>query len=99
MWKEDKSLDLIDQTLSGSCNTNEYLKCVNVGLLCVQEDPSDRPTMSNVVFMLGSEAATLPNPKQPAFVLRRCPSSRASSSSKPETCSNNVLTVTLDDGR
>lgn len=100
MWKEDKALDLIDQTLLESCNANEYLKCLNVGLLCVQEDPNDRPTMSNVVFMLGSETATLPNPKQPAFVVRRCPSSRASSSStKPETCSYNGLTVTIEDGR
>lgn len=99
MWKEEKALDLLDKTLRESCKTHEYLKCVNVGLLCVQEDPNDRPTMSNVVFMLGSETATLPNPKQPAFIVRRCPSSRASSSSRPETCSNNVITVTLEDGR
>ena len=98
-WKEEKALDLIDQTLCESCNTDEYLKCVNVGLLCVQEDPSDRPTMSNVVFMLGSETATLPTPKQPAFIVRRLPSSRATSSSKPETFSNNELTVTLEGGR
>ncbi|KAF2303513.1 hypothetical protein GH714_018896 [Hevea brasiliensis] len=63
------------------------------------EDPCDRPTMSNVLLMLGSETASLPGPKQPAFVVRRCPSSRASSSGKPETCSNNELTVTLEDGR
>lgn len=99
MWKEDKALNLMEETLSESCRKEEYLKCITVGLLCVQEDPSDRPTMSNVVFMLGSETATLPTPKQPAFVVRRCPSSRASSSSKPETYSNNELTVTLEDGR
>ncbi|VVA35917.1 PREDICTED: G-type lectin S-receptor [Prunus dulcis] len=99
-WKEEKALDLLDQTLCQSCNKDEYLKCVNVGLLCVQEDPSDRPTMSQVVFMLGSETATIPAPKQPAFIVRRCPSrsSRASSSSKPETFSNNELTITLEDG-
>ncbi|KAK6253021.1 hypothetical protein QUC31_014741 [Theobroma cacao] len=73
--------------------------CLTVGLLCVQEDPSDRPTMSQVVFMLGSEIASLPAPKQPAFVVRRCPSSKASSSSKPETFSHNELTVTLEHGR
>ncbi|XP_021829959.1 G-type lectin S-receptor-like serine/threonine-protein kinase At4g03230 isoform X1 [Prunus avium] len=101
LWKEAKALDLLDQTLCQSCNKDEYLKCVNVGLLCVQEDPGDRPTMSQVVFMLGSETATIPAPKQPAFIVRRCPSrsSRASSSSKPETFSNNELTVTLEDGR
>lgn len=89
----------MDKTLCKSCDVNEYLRCMNVGLLCVQEDPSDRPTMSNVLFMLGSETATLPSPKQPAFIVRRCPSSRASSSTKLETCSHNNLTVTLEDGR
>ncbi|XVE66288.1 hypothetical protein DITRI_Ditri08aG0068400 [Diplodiscus trichospermus] len=99
LWKAAKELDLLDQTLLESCNSNQLQKCLNVGLLCVQEDPSDRPTMSQVVFMLGSETASLPAPKQPAFVVRRCPSSRASSSSKPETFSQNELTVTLEYGR
>ncbi|GLT87014.1 hypothetical protein SLE2022_051180 [Rubroshorea leprosula] len=97
--KGEKGLDLLDETLRETCNAEEYLRCLNVGLLCVQEDPSDRPTMSNVVFMLGSETATLPTPKQPAFVVRRCPSSRATSSSKPETFSQNQMTVTLEAGR
>ncbi|XP_059449678.1 G-type lectin S-receptor-like serine/threonine-protein kinase At4g03230 [Corylus avellana] len=97
LWKENRALDLMDQTLRESCNTSEFLRCVNVGLLCVQEDPSDRPTMSNVVFMLGSEAATLPTPKQPAFVVRRSLSSTASSSSKAETI--NELTATIEEGR
>ncbi|KAJ4839051.1 hypothetical protein Tsubulata_037792, partial [Turnera subulata] len=79
LWKEDKALELLDQTLSKTCKPNEFLKTVNVGLLCVQEDPSERPSMSNILFMLGSETATLPIPKQPPFVVRRCPSSRASS--------------------
>ncbi|KAM6549119.1 hypothetical protein CsatB_020795 [Cannabis sativa] len=99
LWKEEKALNLIEETVVESCKKEEYLKCFNLGLLCVQEDPSDRPTMSNVVFMLGSETATLPTPKQPAFVVRRCPSSKASSSSKPETYSHNELTVTLEYGR
>lgn len=78
------------QTLCETCNANEWLKWVNVGLLCLQEDPSERPNISNVVFMLGSESSTLPTrPKEPAFVVRRCPSSRASNSSKVETFSRN----------
>jgi hypothetical protein len=92
-------MELLDQTLSKTCNTDQFVKCVNVGLLCVQEDPSDRPTVSNILFMLRSETPTLPDHNQPAFVFRRCPSSRASSSSKPDTVSNNGLTVTLEDGR
>ncbi|KEH41621.1 S-locus lectin kinase family protein [Medicago truncatula] len=97
LWKVSRAMDFIDQTLT--CNEEECLKCVNVGLLCLQEDPNERPTMSNVVFMLGSESNTLPTPKEPAFVIRRCPSSRASTSSKIETFSRNELTVTLENGR
>lgn len=101
MWKEDKAMNLVEQSISENCSLEDVVKCVIVGLLCVQEDPSERPTMSNVVFMLGSETATLPTPKQPAFVVRRCTStsSRASSLSKQETFSHNELTVTLEDGR
>jgi hypothetical protein len=96
LWKE-RALDLMDQTLRESCNTNDFLRCVNVGLLCVQEDPIDRPTMSNAVFMLGNETATLPTPKQPAFVVRRSLSSTGSSSSRPQTF--NELTATIEESR
>ncbi|XP_030928795.1 G-type lectin S-receptor-like serine/threonine-protein kinase At4g03230 isoform X2 [Quercus lobata] len=97
LWKEGKALDLMDQTIRETCNADEFLRCVNVGLLCVQEDPSDRPTMSNVVFMLGSETATLPTPKQPAYVVRRSLSSATSSTTKPESL--NELTSTIEEGR
>lgn len=93
MWQEDKALDIMDQNLSPSMKKNEILKCIIVGLLCVQEDPNDRPDMSNVVIMLGSETAILTTPKRPAFVIRRGPSTSASSSSKPEI--NSELTVSL----
>ena len=72
----------MDQTLGETCNTNEFMRCVNVGLLCVQEDPSDRPTMAVAVVLLSSETATMPVPKVPTFVIKRGPST-ASSSSKP----------------
>ncbi|KAL9382726.1 hypothetical protein Peur_025761 [Populus x canadensis] len=84
LWREDKALDLMDETLREICNTNEFLRCVNAALLCVQDDPSDRPTMSNVVVMLSSETANLPVPKNPAFFIRRGLSGTAFASSKQE---------------
>ncbi|KAL7213446.1 hypothetical protein ACSBR2_016049 [Camellia fascicularis] len=57
--------------LTFSCVVNEVLKCIHIGLLCVQEDAADRPTMSFVVVMLGSDAVILPQPKQPAFSVGR----------------------------
>ena len=50
-----------------SCSTSEIVKCIHIGLLCVEENPQDRPTMSTVVVMLGSESVALPEPKHPAF--------------------------------
>ncbi|KAD4981827.1 hypothetical protein E3N88_18498 [Mikania micrantha] len=93
LWKEDMPSELMDQRLLQSGISIEVLKCIIVGLLCVQEDPGDRPNMTNVVLMLAGDISTLPNPKQPAFVSRNTMSS-SSSSYKPEE-----ITVTLLEGR
>ena len=97
--KEDKVLELMDQTLSETCNTKEFLRCVNVGLLCVQEDPSDRPTMAVAVVMLSSDIATMLVPKQPDFVLKRDLSRTTSSSSKPEASWNSEVLASIEEGR
>jgi hypothetical protein len=49
----------------------EILKCMHIGLLCVQEDPEDRPTISSVLLLLGNELISLPYPKPPVFVVAR----------------------------
>ncbi|KAH1205999.1 G-type lectin S-receptor-like serine/threonine-protein kinase [Glycine max] len=48
LWKEGKALEFMDQTLCQTCNADECLKCVVMGLFCLQEDPNECPTMSNV---------------------------------------------------
>ena len=80
LWRENKLLDLMELSLRETCNSNQLIRCAHIGLLCVQDEPDDRPTMSNVVIMLESETATLPNPKQPTFFTRKDLSSTASSS-------------------
>ncbi|THG17821.1 hypothetical protein TEA_011361 [Camellia sinensis var. sinensis] len=57
LYEEGKSLELIDEALWDSCYQIEMLRSIHVGLLCVQESLKDRPSMSSVVLMLGSEAA------------------------------------------
>ncbi|KAB1201322.1 Cysteine-rich receptor-like protein kinase 15 [Morella rubra] len=71
LWNEEKELEFVDPLLTESCSTTEILKCMHIGLLCVQEDPADRPTISSVVALLGNEAITLPEPKQPALAAGR----------------------------
>ncbi|KAK6932372.1 Gnk2-homologous domain [Dillenia turbinata] len=72
LWNEEKELELIDPLLPESCPADEVKKCIHIGLLCVQEDPADRPKMSPVVALLGSGGSSLlPTPKQPPFSVGR----------------------------
>ena len=82
-----------DETLQETCIADQFVKFINIGLLCVQDDPSDRPTMSNVIKMLDSEITNLPTPKQPAFFIIR---DQSSSTSYNRPKSNNELTNSLD---
>lgn len=61
----------MDPLVAESCPEDQFLKYMNVGLLCVQEDAYDRPTMSSVVLMLKSESPTLVNPERPPFSVGR----------------------------
>jgi hypothetical protein len=84
---------LVDEALGDSCTLSEVLRCIHVGLLCVQQTPEDRPTMSSVVLMLSGESL-LPKPKPPGFYtdLRKTDSS----SSKHTTYSANEISITLE---
>ncbi|RYR35877.1 hypothetical protein Ahy_A10g050979 isoform C [Arachis hypogaea] len=70
-WHEGTILTLVDSSIDNSYTESEVLRCIHVGLLCVQECAEDRPTMSSVILMLNSEAALMPRPKNPGFFLRR----------------------------
>ncbi|XP_020205908.1 G-type lectin S-receptor-like serine/threonine-protein kinase At4g27290 [Cajanus cajan] len=65
-WSEERPLELIDAHLRERCIPFEVLRCIHVGLLCVQQKPEDRPDMSSVISMLNGEKL-LPQPKAPGF--------------------------------
>ncbi|KAH9627132.1 hypothetical protein KSS87_011620 [Heliosperma pusillum] len=68
LWRENRGLEFIDSTLTLYEREQEQaMKCMNLGLLCVQENASDRPTMSTVIAMISNEATQLLTPKKPAF--------------------------------
>ncbi|KAH9803035.1 G-type lectin S-receptor-like serine/threonine-protein kinase [Citrus sinensis] len=98
LWTEDRSLELIDKSLDGSYSLSEALRCIQVGLLCVQQRPEDRPNMSSVVLMLSGERS-LPQPKQPGFFTERNLPESESSSSKRKLPLSNEITISLIEGR
>ncbi|KAH9754789.1 cysteine-rich receptor-like protein kinase 10 [Citrus sinensis] len=94
LWCKGEALELMDPVLKQTCVDAELLKCIHIGLLCVQEDPAHRPNMSSVVVMLASDTATLPPPTQPAFSVDRIAAkSGQSSSSGSKFCSVNEITL------
>ncbi|TXG47141.1 hypothetical protein EZV62_026435 [Acer yangbiense] len=66
-WRDGTPTQLLDSTLTDSYSRIEVIRCIHIGLLCVQEDPAARPTMATVVLMLNSYSVTLALPQQPAF--------------------------------
>ncbi|XP_073158095.1 receptor-like serine/threonine-protein kinase SD1-8 isoform X2 [Henckelia pumila] len=100
LYREGRALELMDADSGKSYSASEVMRCIQVGLLCVQEQAEDRPNMSTVVLMLSSESASMPQPKNPGFCLGRRPVETDSSSSKQEeSCTVNQVTVTMMDGR
>ncbi|KAH9688864.1 cysteine-rich receptor-like protein kinase 10 [Citrus sinensis] len=94
LWCNGEALELMDPVLKQSCMAAELLKCIHIGLLCVQEDPADRPNMSSVAVMLASDTVSLPQPTQPAFSVGRIIArSGQSSSSYSKICSVNEVTL------
>ncbi|KAL3742073.1 hypothetical protein ACJRO7_017538 [Eucalyptus globulus] len=71
-WREGTPSNLIDPNLANGSRT-KMLRCIHIGLLCVQEVEADRPTVWSVISMLSRNSNTLPLPSRPAFVLRSIP--------------------------
>ncbi|KAK6785523.1 hypothetical protein RDI58_018978 [Solanum bulbocastanum] len=99
LHKEGRSLELVDPKLVDSCNISEVLRSIHVGLLCVQQNPEDRPSMSTVIMMLSNEGI-LPSAKHPGFFTERKIGDVDQFSWSTQTPSSiNEVTITLLDAR
>ena len=85
-------MEIVDASLGETYPANEVLRCIQIGLLCVQEHARDRPTMLTIVFMLGNDT-TLPSPKQPAFI------STSINNNRDMLTSLNEVSISEIDGR
>ncbi|KAL5548132.1 hypothetical protein UlMin_003363 [Ulmus minor] len=99
LWEEEEPLDLMDERFKDSCVETQVQRCIQVGLLCVQKFPNDRPTMSSVVVMLENDGITLPQPKEPGFFTERSSTDEGLTPRSKECHSVNGLTVTTPNGR
>ncbi|PIA31138.1 hypothetical protein AQUCO_05200024v1 [Aquilegia coerulea] len=66
-WEEGTVLEVLEPTLKEQNPRTEVMRCIHIGLLCVQEDVALRPTMASVVLMLSNDSVSLSLPLAPAF--------------------------------
>ncbi|KAJ7946223.1 Cysteine-rich receptor-kinase-like protein [Quillaja saponaria] len=69
-WRNQTPLEFLDPTLRGSHSRSEVIKCIHIGLVCVQENPAHRPSMATIDLMLNSHSFTLPLPRRPTYFPR-----------------------------
>ncbi|PSS04737.1 Receptor-like serine/threonine-protein kinase [Actinidia chinensis var. chinensis] len=92
LWRDGNALELVDSALEDSISEIEVLRCIQVGLLCVQQRSEDRPTMWTVLCMLGNECAEFPEPTEPGFFAGH-------SSRRQQSVSINGLTISTISSR
>ncbi|XXG58934.1 hypothetical protein AAC387_Pa04g1114 [Persea americana] len=70
-WSDGTILEIIDSSISEHCSRSEVrsevVRCIHIGLLCVQEDATSRPSMFSVVMMLTGFVLTMPAPSAPVY--------------------------------
>ncbi|XP_039169033.1 G-type lectin S-receptor-like serine/threonine-protein kinase At1g61490 [Eucalyptus grandis] len=97
LWREGRGLDIMDEAIGDAFLPSEVMRCIQLGLLCVQGHATDRPDMSAVVLMLSGQS-DLPQPKQPAFTFQRSTTHEVQSEEE-YIRSRNTITITMAEGR
>ncbi|VAH37149.1 unnamed protein product [Triticum turgidum subsp. durum] len=97
LWKDGNARELVDSSIVENCPLHEVLRCIHIGLLCVQDNPSARPLMSSTVFMLENETAPLPTPKEPLYFRQRYDEVEDQRDTMGITL--NKMTITVQEGR
>ncbi|XP_047092191.1 cysteine-rich receptor-like protein kinase 10 [Lolium rigidum] len=87
LWEEGRWTELIDVSFLSKCHSEQMMRCINIALLCVQENAADRPTMLDVIAMLSSETAIQREPKHPPYFNLRVGSEEASGTTSYVTIS------------
>ncbi|CAI0388654.1 unnamed protein product [Linum tenue] len=92
-WRRGEGMEFCDPSLDDSSSECKLMTCLQVALLCVQEDPNDRPTMLEVAFALRTGALKMASPKKPAFSVRLEPVSPTTPKFRQEIWSCNVADI------
>ncbi|XAR70703.1 Non-specific serine/threonine protein kinase [Bertholletia excelsa] len=100
LWNKNAVIELVDQMLNDSSIRYQVLRCIHVGLLCVEDRAVDRPTMADIISMLTGDSMELQAPKKPSFVSGiSAQDEEDSNRNKSRKFSANKLSISTMDGR
>ncbi|KAF8769453.1 hypothetical protein HU200_006484 [Digitaria exilis] len=99
VWQEKRWSELVDSSLAASGCTLEMMRCVNIALLCVQENAMDRPNMSDVVGMLSSKNLVLAEPKHPGYFHVRVAQEETLETTELYSADDATMSITITHGR
>ncbi|KAG7546487.1 Protein kinase-like domain superfamily [Arabidopsis suecica] len=94
LWNNGTTLDLVDPSIVENCHKSEVVRCIHIGLLCVQENPVERPALSTISVMLTSNTVTLPAPQQPGFFVKSRPGNPLDSD---QSTTSKSVPISIDD--
>ncbi|RCV35408.1 hypothetical protein SETIT_7G237600v2 [Setaria italica] len=97
LYEDDHPLDVTDPRLT-EFNSEEVLRAIRVGLLCIQSSPRQRPPMSRVVSMLVGDIEVPEAVTKPSYVIEWQSNAMGTSSSEPGAEAMSLSSV-IDEGR
>ncbi|XP_056173186.1 G-type lectin S-receptor-like serine/threonine-protein kinase SD1-1 [Syzygium oleosum] len=99
LWGEGRALEIMDECPHNSFDKTQVERCIQVGLLCVQKFPEDRPVMSSAICMIVNCGLILPEPKEPSYFMERNSRYSDGASPKGDLHSQNAISLTMLEGR
>ncbi|XP_022639538.1 chitinase-like protein Idgf2 isoform X3 [Vigna radiata var. radiata] len=91
LWREGRGVEFVEPSLDDdTASPCKIMRCMQIALLCVQENSVDRPSMLEVDSLLKNENAVIGTPKVPAFSVQK-------REDEKETCHSGVNFYSIND--
>ncbi|KAI9110298.1 hypothetical protein K1719_018740 [Acacia pycnantha] len=99
LWNEGRALELIESAIYEASVENKVQRGIHIGLLCVQDQAKDRPSMLDIISFLSNDHIQLAQPKQPAYLIGDVEEKSQLHNIKQEHYSTNYVTISNLDAR
>ena len=93
-WRKETTSNLLLYPTMRGTPISKTMKCTKIGLLRVQENVSDRPSMTSVVLKLNGNLDPIPTPAQPASFMQSNAVSSTSEQHHTSSVTNNEASIT-----